>query len=385
MASEDHDFEEINHFHLFGQTHQWHTEQRGAVGTFHLNDIEDCFKTLKEEIEILSVYHSSKNLSEATRALVDRLFEDKGLLCLDANDKALKRSFLPVLKDELKTQHSFSLVEEQSKKLTKQGYKKQVNPREVNLFYIEDGLRERLVVEQGQVKVVNTSLSWSLDDALTFFEEYPQRLSPNVILRPLYQQSILPNICYLGGGGELAYWFQLKTLFHFYGQKVPVLLPRNTATIIPKTLHKKIKQLGWSTEELFASIETLKKKVMATNGKANNLLAQESSAFEQLFETLKTKVGTSVFSLVPAVEGEKKKLIKWLQKLENRLEKEEEKKHAQQMALVESIKSKLFPKGKLQERNDNFLNFYINHPMFIDDLFEAFDPLSFEMNVLYLT
>jgi len=385
MASEDHDFEEINHFHLFGQTHQWHTEQTGAVGAFHLKEVKESLKTLKEEIEILSVYNESKNLSDATRSLVDKLFEEKGLICLDANDAALKRSFLPVFKDELCKQNSFELVEEQSKKLSNKGYKKQVNPREINLFYMKDDIRERLIMEEGQIKVKNTSLKWSLEDALLLAEQHPERLSPNVILRPLYQQSILPNICYLGGGGELAYWFQLKQLFHFYEQKIPVLLPRNIATIIPKTLHKKIKQLAWTTEDLFAHTEVLKKKVMATNGTPTHLLGDESKAFEQLFETLKEKVGTTEKTLVPAVDGEKKKFIKWLQKLEHRLEKEEEKKYAQQLALVESIKSKLFPKDKLQERHDNFLTFYINHPSFIEDLFETFDPLTFEMNVLYLS
>ena len=88
-----------------------------------------------------------------------------------------------------------------------------MDPREINLFYLKDNQRERIVFEDNLYKVLNTEINWTKEDILNEVEKHPERFSPNVIMRPLYQEVILPNLCYIGGGGELAYWFQLKEFF----------------------------------------------------------------------------------------------------------------------------------------------------------------------------
>ena len=100
----------------------------------------------------------------------------------------------------------------------------QVNPREINLFYIKDGLRERIVENDGVFSVLNSDFRWNKTELLKHLETQPEYFSPNVIMRPLYQEVILPNLCYIGGGGEMIYWLQLKSNFEIQNVTFPILL-----------------------------------------------------------------------------------------------------------------------------------------------------------------
>lgn len=131
------------------------------------------------------------------------------MVILDADDANLKRAFIPYIKEELTEQTSFKAVQETIAQLAT--YTVQVNPREINLFYIEDDLRERIIFENNKYFVNNTKISFSKDEIFQLLENNPEKFSPNVIMRPLYQEIILPNLCYIGGGGEIAYWLELKS------------------------------------------------------------------------------------------------------------------------------------------------------------------------------
>src|SRR5690606_802686 len=111
-------------------------------------------------------------------------------------------------------------------------YNIQVNPREINLFYLDTKLRERIIEVEGKYVVNDTNISWSKEELLKEVKEHPQRFSPNVMLRPLYQEVILPNLCYIGGGGEIAYWLELKSYFEAVKVPFPILLLRNSALLV---------------------------------------------------------------------------------------------------------------------------------------------------------
>ncbi|MDX5436693.1 MAG: bacillithiol biosynthesis cysteine-adding enzyme BshC, partial [Pontibacter sp.] len=214
MATEDHDFAEINHFSLFGKKYTWETDQTGAVGRFSTESMAQLLAELPEAYPVFEeAYRNSKNLADATRAITHALFGEYGLVSIDGDDKLLKRAMIPVVEQELTDQLSNRLVEETSAQLEELGYKPQVYSREINLFYLTDTLRERIVQEGGKYKVLNTDLSYTLEELQQEAQEHPERFSPNVILRPLYEELILPNLAYIGGGAEVAYWFQLKELF----------------------------------------------------------------------------------------------------------------------------------------------------------------------------
>ena len=151
-------------------------------------------------------------------------------------------------------QTSYNKVSETIEQL--KPYTIQVNPREINLFYIQDNLRERIVFENGNYKINNTTLSFSESEILTELENNPKNFSPNVILRPLYQEVILPNLCYIGGGGEIAYWLELKSMFEVNNIAFPVLLVRNSVLIATEKQVSKLDKLQVNWNEIFQSEKT---------------------------------------------------------------------------------------------------------------------------------
>src|SRR5919199_2606988 len=235
MATEDHDFAEINHFSLFGKNYAWQTEQRGAVGRMNPQELQSLFGQIPEKLTLFEeAYLKQQTLADAVRYYINELFGAEGLVCLDADDAALKRVFAPIMRDELVHQHSGQLVQEQTELLANTGYKTVIAPRDINLFYLDEQLRERIErIEDGTYKIVHTKIRFSESELLAILDEHPERFSPNVVLRPLYQETILPNLAYIGGPSEVPYWLQLKKVFDHFQTPFPILMPRNFAMYVP--------------------------------------------------------------------------------------------------------------------------------------------------------
>ncbi|WP_396138802.1 bacillithiol biosynthesis cysteine-adding enzyme BshC, partial [Flavobacterium sp.] len=269
MATEDHDFEEINYFNFKGKKYSWNKESKGAVGRFETKGLDAVYASFSEEIGtgnnanfLLDLFKKSylehQNLAEATRFLANELFKNEGLVIIDGDSIELKKLFVPYVKRELVEQTSYQKVTETLPKLS--DYTIQVNPREINLFYLQDQLRERIIFENGNYKINNTSLVFSESEIITELEKNPENFSPNVILRPLYQEAILPNLCYIGGGGEIAYWLELQSNFEANNVTFPMLLVRNSVLLATEKQVMKLDKLGLSWNEIFMSQELLSNK-----------------------------------------------------------------------------------------------------------------------------
>ena len=206
MASEDHDWDEINHLHLFGKKIQWNTDQKGPVGRFNLAGFEEIWKELPTELPYFKeCYSDSTTLSEAVRKYMHAIFGKEGLVCLDADDVRLKKLFTPVMEADLFDNTHLACVNQANKKLEELGFSPQIHAREINLFYMQDGLRERIEKQDEHYRVLNQSIRFSESELKVELENHPERFSPNVVLRPVYQECILPNLAYLGGAAEVAY------------------------------------------------------------------------------------------------------------------------------------------------------------------------------------
>ena len=382
MASEDHDLEEINNFSLFNKKHTWETSQKGAVGRMNLEGIENIFSQISEKLPLFEEAYKWSSLSNATRFFVNELFGKHGLVVVDGDDKSLKTLFKEVVKTELTEQVSFRCIAESSAKLSALGYNLQVNPREINLFYLEHGLRERIVLEGQKYRVLNTELEFTKDDLLKLVDDAPERFSPNVVLRPLYQETILPNLTYTGGPAESDYWLQLKSMFDFYKVPFPIIIPRNFVLYLNKVNEKKLKKAGITERELFLSISDLKQAVLKRISGEEISLDQQLSQLDEVFDAIITKAIKVDGSLEGYVKAEKQKTLKSFDEILKRLKKAEEKKNEDVIRQAEGIKDKLFPNGSLQERHDNFLNFYINDNAFVDKVVETLDPMDFSFNIL---
>jgi bacillithiol biosynthesis cysteine-adding enzyme BshC len=383
MASEDHDFAEINHFHLFGQRYSWETEQQGAVGRFKPEGMDKVLATLPEAVPLFEkAYREHDTLAAATRYYVNELFGAQGLVVLDTDDAILKRHFVPVMQDDLLNHSAQQLVEKASQQLDELGYRTQVHPRAINLFYLTDQQRERLVREDDNFVVNNTDQKFSEEELRTELEAHPERFSPNVVLRPLYQEMILPNLSYVGGPGELAYWLQLKPVFDHYQVPFPVLLPRNFALVINKSNAKKLQKTGVALPDLFLEKDSLIKKFVEENAEASLSLGEQKAALADVYEQVEEKVLAVDGSLKGFIGAEANKAFKSLDNIEKRLKKAEEEKQEIAVGQLESLKEKLFPDGGLQERYENLLTYHINNPQFISELLEKFDPFDLRFNVL---
>ncbi|RDV13912.1 bacillithiol biosynthesis cysteine-adding enzyme BshC [Pontibacter diazotrophicus] len=383
MATEDHDFAEINHFNLFGKNYVWETEQTGAVGRFSTEGLDKLMEELPEPYPVFEeAYRKSKNLADATRAITHDLFGEYGLVSIDGDHEGLKQALTPVVEKELTEQSSNKLVEEVNAQLEELNYKQQVYSRDINLFYLKDGLRERIVLEDEKYKVLNTDISFSQEEVLQEAKEHPERFSPNVILRPLYEELVLPNLAYIGGGAEVAYWFQLKRLFEAYKVAFPVLMLRNSALYITRGNASRMHKLGLQPEDMFMSFPELKKHLSdQLHEEEINLEAQRdtvAAAFAAVEELAKDIDPT----LVKAVGAEAQKAYNALQMLEKKISKARDSKHEQTFKQLENLKDKLFPNGTLQERHDNLLTYKTNNPEFIPALVDAFDPFEFKFTIL---
>ncbi|MCB0402713.1 MAG: bacillithiol biosynthesis cysteine-adding enzyme BshC, partial [Flavobacteriales bacterium] len=273
MATEDHDLEEVNHFSLFGVKHELASDAGGAVGRMKLNGVERVFQQLEETLngrtgleamihKLKAAYQAEHTYTKATQIFINELFGSYGLVIIDGDDPLLKASFAPYMEQELLQQKNVKQINESSDRLEALGYKKQVNPREINLFYLQEGLRERIIQEGDAFRVNNNSTDFTQEELLNELENYPERFSPNAVLRPLYQEVVLPNLAYIGGGGELAYWLQLKAMFESNQIAFPVLVLRNSALIIDQGTQKKINKLELTIEQLFLDEEELIRKYL---------------------------------------------------------------------------------------------------------------------------
>ncbi|WP_258102800.1 bacillithiol biosynthesis cysteine-adding enzyme BshC [Marinoscillum sp. MHG1-6] len=384
MATEDHDLAEISYFHLFGKKYSWNTDQTGPVGRMKPHTLIDVIHELDDEDVSLfeKAYLDYHTLADAVRHYVNKLFGDYGLVVVDGDNAQLKEMFAPTIKEEIFENHSNRLVEESSQKLKDLGYTEQAYSREINFFYLDDNFRERIVKEGDQFKVLNTDLTFTADEMEDLIESEPEKFSPNVILRPLYQETILPNLAYVGGPAEVSYWLQLKTVFEHYGVEFPVLMPRNFALLVPKATQKKIEKLKLKAANLFKDSHSLKEMILNRVSSNGFELKEEEQQFAVLFEKIKAKAEEVDKSLGGFVGAESVKTFKSLETIAKRLKKAEEQNNSTAMNQIDAIKDKLFPEGNLQERHDNFLTFYLNNPDFIQVLLNKFDPFNFHFQII---
>ncbi len=394
MATEDHDFDEINYFNFLDKKVSWKTESKGPVGRLSTDGLDLVYTEFEklagkgdkaEELLLLfkKSYVEQNNLTDATRFLVNELFKEQGLVIIDGDDISLKKLFIPFTKKEVLKQDSFQKLNETLPLL--KDYSIQVNPREINLFYIEDTLRERIVFEDGKFQVLNTQLSFSESEILALLENNPEKFSPNVILRPLYQEVILPNLCYIGGGGELAYWLELKSNFESNGITFPMLLLRNSVLLVSEKQQRKLEKLNISKRDLFLNQDDLLKNKTKELSEIDIDFSTQKDFLKKQFEDLYAVAKLTDASFLGAVAAQEKKQIKGLENLEKRLLKAQKRKLASQLEQISNLQNELFPKQRLQERKANFSEFYLdNGPELINKLLNTLKPLEQEFTVLVL-
>jgi len=384
MASEDHDYDEIKYFKLYGKKYTWETDQQGAVGRFNPKSIEKLFNDIPGEISLFKrAYLKNDTLSAAVRYYVHELFGEEGLVVIDADDHALKKQFQQVITEDVFDHTPKKLVEEQNLQLEKLGYPTQVFARDINFFFLDKNIRSRIEEKNGSYCVVDTPIQFSKDELSKLIESEPEKFSPNVILRPLYQEVILPNLAYAGGPAEVVYWLQLKGVFDHFSIPFPMLMPRNFALVIEKNVSAKFEKTGLEYKHLFEEKSYLLNQWILKNSKHNLTLGKELTLFAEQFSSIRERAAAIDPTLIKYVEAQATRAARSLEKIEQKMLRAEKRIHREKLGQLESVKDLLFPNGSPQERTDNFLNFYQKDPQFIQRLLSTFNPFDFRFNLLF--
>lgn len=395
MATEDHDFEEINNVKIEDRKLTWNKQAAGATGRLSTKDITETLVAYKGYLGITEngkrlsemvdrAYSTHDKLSDATRDLVNSLFGKYGLVCVDADEHELKQQFASIIEADIIQQNSFKHISTSNEALEAAGYKTQVNPREINFFYMTDGLRERIVEEAERYQVMHTDISFSEAELQQEIRNFPERFSPNVVMRPVYQEVILPNLAYIGGGAEVTYWLQLKANFDHYQVDFPVLILRNSAQIIDKRSETRMQILGINHTDIFKDPETLKNDWIKAHVTLQLTLDNEERSIRAVFDQIKLNAYKIDKTLSQSADAAKTRALKLITNLEKKMLRAEKRKHDTSLNQIENLKEKLFPTGVLQERVLNIAPMYVEYgDGFIDLLVSAFNPLNHQFTVIF--
>jgi bacillithiol biosynthesis cysteine-adding enzyme BshC len=375
MGSEDADLEELGHVYINGVKHEWNTKQTGAVGRMKvdkalikiLTNIEGEITVHPFGAEIIALmktcYTEGTTIEQATFKLVNELFGQYGLLILLPDDADYKRAFIPVVEKELTETFSHSIVEATAADLSK-SYKVQASGRELNMFYLKDDKRERIEKQdspQGSAKfykIQDSELEFDEAGIIEELKEYPERFSANVILRPVFQEMILPNIAFIGGGGEIAYWLELKNVFAAVGVPFPVLILRNSFLLVEKKYAEKLVALGFTINDLFKTEQDLLTELVKRESSVQLNLNKERETIHTFYAQLSNTVGAVDSTLQAHTEALEKLALRKIDALEKKMLRAEKKKFEAQQRQLHKLKNQLFPHNNLQERIENFMPFY---------------------------
>ncbi|MFN8310621.1 MAG: bacillithiol biosynthesis cysteine-adding enzyme BshC [Chitinophagales bacterium] len=391
MGSEDHDWEELGHTNVYGKTINWMADDtHGAVGRIPTGNFATAIASLQTILgepgtEIVRYWSEVSQKHTAfgtmTQQYIHDLFGKYGLVVINQDDADLKRLFIPVMKSEIVDQTANAVLKENLAQLSV-NYKLQVVPREINFFYLQKNSRKRIVKESSHFKVLDTSVTFSKEQLVEEINAHPGRFSPNVVMRPLYQEIVLPNLAFVGGAGELSYWLELKPLFEQFSVNFPMLAMRPAFTILNASQFKKWQKLQIPLPFWFGDVEDLIKYYVKSQSNTDLSLESERQQLESTFDALSEKAAAIDVTLKGAVDAEKQKALQSLQIIAAKLMKAEKKKQEEGVNQIRNLHQQLFPEGNWQERSENVVGFQLQHPDFIDQIINLANP--FEKSMLLL-
>jgi bacillithiol synthase len=390
MASEDHDFAEINHVFVNGKKIEWTIDsQNHPVGVLPTEAIQATLQILKQELGASNVllevfekaYAESPNLSIATRKIVHQLFADRGLVILEPNDVELKKQFIPVMLDDVLKHTSFQALIDTNGRLGR-NYKLQITGREINFFYLGKEGRNLLKKTKKGFELNTTETIFTEEEIKTEINKHPERFSPNVVLRPVYQECILPNLGYIGGPGELAYWLQLKDVFAVHQVPFPMIVLRNSVMLLRKAILHKLEKRGVKLEQLFLKEEELIKQFVST---------EHTLSIDDNTIVVEQSIQQAIDAIMPFDNQIASKLIDWkmkamdeLHQLKKEIYKSKKAKSDADIQLLLSIKQELFPNNEPQERHNTLAQFTGDYyASFIELVGTHLMPLSNTLDVLF--
>jgi bacillithiol biosynthesis cysteine-adding enzyme BshC len=316
------------------------------------------------------VYAPGRSFAQAFASLLLHYFAEDGLLIIDANSKELKSLSSDIFRQEIETspQLSEQIVLRSAK--VEEAYHAQIKPRTLNLFYVDkEGDRIPIVEKEkssGTEREFFTKGShktFTYPELLLTLDEHPERFSPNVVTRPLYQDSLLPTVAYVAGPGELAYFAQLGPAYEWAALPMPLIHPRVTVTVVEERLERIFTKFNIAPEDVLSDVHG-KNTALFDAMIESELIPHFERVIEETdrtLESLREKVTLADPTLDGALTSLKGKVLTTVRDFEGKTLSAERKRHATTKAQLDKLLAALLPAGELQERELNlvyFLNKY---------------------------
>lgn len=394
LGSEDHDFEEIRHVQLFHDKKSWEASSGGPIGRM---DVDGIIKLIDEIEPIMATqpfgqevmlflrtsYQKEDTFGHATFKFLHHLLGEMGLIVIDLDRPLAKSRFKDVMRKELLTQSSHQCVQKRIDLIKKSGLKEQAHSRDINLFYMTDQVRVRIESTDGNsFHTVDGQKNWDNPGIIAEVEQFPERFSPNVILRPLYQETLLPNLAFIGGGGELAYWIELTDVFKAYKTPFPLLMRRHSGILIEDSVITKMNKLDLGLEDMFKPIDQILKSYILDHNIVEIDLDGKKDKISELLDEIKTACIQIDPTLEKSYEAMLAQIFKQIEVIESKMIRGAKNLHDQKMQQIQLLHQRLFPGGALQERYDSILNWILRFGFdWIPVFMQEYKPLEPDMIV----
>jgi bacillithiol biosynthesis cysteine-adding enzyme BshC len=380
MATEDHDIDEIRSFTVLGNTYTCPINYNGAAGRMPCNVVLDwlnqsgVFSAIPNWRELLTAAYSLPTLAMATRYLVHHLFGSLGVLCIDADDASLKSSFATIIEDDIFNGHSYALSRTAIDRIA-QCYPVQLQGRAINFFYLNENYRERIEAEASGYRTVDLRFSWNADALKEEINQHPERFSPNALMRPVYQEYLLPNIACFGGAAEIAYWLELKPVMDFYSVVFPALLLRNSAVLLDGAAFHRLENSGFTWSDVMLPLIELEHRILLDESQGILDLSPQLEAFDEVFKRIAEKASAVNLPTTQSAKALQVRLRKQVEDFQKKLLREARKKESASLSQIRSVYRSVFPNQALSERSESMFTFMsTKQSSLLENLLAAMNP-----------
>lgn len=412
LEAEDHDIDEADHTYIIDRQNELvrigfeqqdnntdETNKRGTppVGSIvfgeMINSINEQLRSslidtdFKDKIMNLVTkhYREDNDYKTAFAGLMNEIFKGYGVIFIDPSDIEIKRLLKPVFEKELTSSPKLcESIITQSAELEKH-YDLQVKPKVINMFLLHNG--NRLLIEPrdgGKFALKNSKKRFENDELMNLLEESPELFSPNVVLRPVCQDYLLPTAVYIGGPGEISYFAQLKPAYRHYDITMPVIFPRVSSSIVEGKISKFLNNFNVKFEDIFHHSFLVSKVVdKLSEIKVEEEINRYVDELNKIFYDMKNMTVKVDQSLLNIVDNMKEKTKQNLEQFKGKLINAQAKKSETTTTQIDKVTNNIFPNHNLQERVINiiyFLNKYDDS--FIKKLFHETDVNNFNHQVI---
>jgi bacillithiol biosynthesis cysteine-adding enzyme BshC len=407
LEGDDHDFEEVRSIGILNEANELtkifyddeisDDEARSSVGYLTIKEtINSFFENLDKNLrdtefkpeflqKLKEIYSPGKSFKKAFKELIFWFFDKYGLIIFDPQDVIIKNLLKPVFKQEI---NNFRLQTEKLVQVSatlEELYHAQVKVRPVNLFYSTDDGRFLIEPVENEFRLRRKRKKFTQDEIINEIDNHPENFSPNVLLRPICQDYILPTAFYIGGPSEISYFAQVTPLYDFYKLNQPFIYPRASATIFEKSLENILEKYNLSFEDIFITSDDLKTKIINSLSKhsVDDIFAESNNQVELVLDKLKENLFEFDKTIADSTGKYRQKILNYLDELKAKAVDAQKKKHEITLRQIDKLANSLFPNNNLQERELNFAYYYNKYgESFIDRIFKELKINSFDHQVI---